>query len=187
MTRVLSSSPESRSASMIRLDALVDREQRLGPAAVAPRGVGDLLGGQRRAGANRRRLVGDVGLVEVRRLREGLVANAPRWRAAGFAVLRSGSGSALGVGPPLWGARYASERKNGRRRAPAGDQLDRLVGVDVGRVRLRRGRGVGILGGRAVGDPLTVFEQLVAVEAVGLASSRATRTSPAGTPTALFS
>ena len=46
----------------------------------------------------------------------GSFANAPMCRAAGFAVLlqRLWFG-ASGSGPPLWGARYASDKKNGRR------------------------------------------------------------------------
>ena len=51
--------------------------------------------------------------------------------------------------------------------APA-DQLDRLVGVDVGRVGRRRRWTVRVLLVRAVLDVLAVLEQLIAVEGVGL-------------------
>ncbi len=151
------------------LDALVDRQQRLGAAAIAPGGVGDLLGRQRRAGSESSRLVADVGLVEVRRLGERLVrerADVSRRRLRGAvaaALVRR-----VGVGPAAVGCEIG-EREEERPAVgrPAGDQLDRLVRVGVGRVRLRRGRGVGILGIGAVGDPLAVLEQLVAVEEVG--------------------
>jgi hypothetical protein len=59
------------------LDALVEREQRPQLAAVAAGDLGDLGLAQQRQIADPGRLVGDVGLVEVRRPRQRLVAEGP--------------------------------------------------------------------------------------------------------------
>ncbi len=170
MTSVSLSSPDSPQRRDHGGGALVDRQQRLGAAPVVAAGPVDLLRRQRLPAGERRRLVGDVGLVEARRLGEGLGVERP-----GVADRRLGGvvAAELRLRRRVVGrSRVRREVGDGEEegligRRPLPDQVDRLLAVHVGGVGGRIGGVVGVLVGVAVRVDLAVLEQLVAVEAVG--------------------
>ena len=106
-----------------RADRVVDREQRGEPAAIVARDPRDVVGGKTRMAANELRLVGDVALVERRRLRGRRVREAVRVARrrdrrllAGALVGRAERAAAartVVTADSKCGGWYANQRKNG--------------------------------------------------------------------------
>ena len=115
------------------LDALVHREQGFQLAAVLALDVRDLIRGQARAVADLGRLVGDVGLVEVRGPRQRLGVErvgVARRRLRGVLGSRT-AGSGSGPGRPVGRRVGEPEEEWLRKRRPAVDEVDRLSGQHV--------------------------------------------------------
>ena len=138
-----------------RPDALVDGEQRLPGAAALAQRVGDLAIGQRRVVGDRRRLVGDLGLVERRRqVPLGLLLQRPEMarRRHGGAV----AGPArVAAAAPVRGRVAELEVERRRGLGVGADEALRLLGEDVGAVVL--------LGVRVLAQDAVLVQRVVEV------------------------
>ena len=155
------------------LDAVVHRQQRLQLAAVVALDVDDRAGVQAGTLADRGRLVGDVGLVEVRGPWQRLGVEGvgvSRWRLGGVVAV----GGRVGVRVRATAVRRAvgqPEEERLRLRGAALDQVNRLPGEDVLLV---------VPGPLPVARQLAVVVRGVVVGPVGVRGRRrATPTTPA--------
>ena len=112
------------------LDHLVHREQRLGLVPVGARDLVDLGRDQLRQVPDGGRLVAHVGLVERRWPGERGVSYRPWWRGAGSI----GTVVVPEVNSRCGAMRRHGEEERGGGGRPAFDEVDRVVGDDVGLV-----------------------------------------------------